>query len=356
VLSGKDFSSRHLQRVCERASPRRREGTRERGSDGLGHTPVQTTLTNVAFASTRQSLSTSLRALQTTPASTSTSVPPLVPGLPDAFAQLLTTFRHTVTGLSLAFKPPITVPAAIAQLDKLSDQLGRIISCVIAASAGEAWDLSSLVEEWRDGVLTIAGEVDKYLDALEDGGRTDAGPSDNPYLLHTGMVWDSIDKLDKELSRTEVQAVAKRWEGQKEVVKDAWNEFKEFLEDAGGKDGEAEAEGNEARLDLDDDDDEWGELERAMAGGEMTAEEKARAEAVRGITTFTADTTGQAPARTAPNPARDCTSLPVVTFTGDVIPAIAPGVFRVSRRFRHRHRVHVPRARRKGDRGRPVRP
>jgi hypothetical protein len=267
VLSGKDFSSRHLQRVCERASPRRREGTRERGSDGLGHTPVQTTLTNVAFASTRQSLSTSLRALQTTPASTSTSVPPLVPGLPDAFAQLLTTFRHTVTGLSLAFKPPITVPAAIAQLDKLSDQLGRIISCVIAASAGEAWDLSSLVEEWRDGVLTIAGEVDKYLDALEDGGRTDAGPSDNPYLLHTGMVWDSIDKLDKELSRTEVQAVAKRWEGQKEVVKDAWNEFKEFLEDAGGKDGEAEAEGNEARLDLDDDDDEWGELERAMAGG-----------------------------------------------------------------------------------------
>lgn len=320
----------------------------------LGRFPVQTTLTNVAFASTRQSLSTSIRALQTNPASTSTSVPPLVPGLPDAFAQLLTTFRHTVTGLSLAFKPPITVPAAIAQLDKLSDQLGRIISCVIAASAGEAWDLSSLVEEWRDGVLTIAGEVDKYLDALEEGARTDAGPADNPYLLHTGMVWDSIDKLDKDLSRTEVQAVAKRWEGQKEVVKDAWNEFKEFLEDAGGDDGDGE--GDEAGLDFGDDDDEWGELEKAMAGGEMTAEEKARAEAVRVTTRVSVDTTGQAPAGTAPNPARDCASLPVVAFTGDVIPAIASGVFRVSRRFRHRHRVHVPRARGEGDRGRPVRP
>jgi hypothetical protein len=149
------------------------------------------------------------------------------------------------------------------------------------------------------------------------------------------MVWDSIDKLDKDLSRTEVQAVAKRWEGQKEVVKDAWNEFKEFLEDAGGEDGEGESkgEGGEAGLDFGDDDDEWGELEKAMAGGEMTAEEKARAEAVRGTTRFTADTTGQAPARTAPDPARNCTSLPVVAFTWNIISAIAPGVFRVSWSF-----------------------
>ena len=58
----------------------------------------------------------------------------------------------------------------------------------------------------------------KYLDVLEtevrkevDGSST-AEPStlsNACYLKHTGMVWDSIDHLTKELSTTEVEAISK---------------------------------------------------------------------------------------------------------------------------------------------------
>lgn len=98
---------------------------------------------------------------------------------------------------------------------------------------------------------------------------------ENPYLAHTGMVWAAIDQM-KGPSRTENQAVIKRWEGQKEIVKDAWTEFKEFVEDQEG-DEEDEDDFDDGG---EDDDDEWGVLERGMTGGKMSAEEKSRAEAV----------------------------------------------------------------------------
>ena len=135
---------------------------------------------------------------------------------------------------------------------------------------------SVLVDEWREGAENIGSEIERLLGILKDHQRETSTVDENPYLAHTGLVWAAIDRM-KGLSRTENEAVIKRWEGQKEIVKDAWTEFKEFLEDQEGEDEDDEDDfGDEGE----DEDDEWGVLERGMAGGKMSAEEKSRAEAV----------------------------------------------------------------------------
>jgi hypothetical protein len=136
---------------------------------------------------------------------------------------------------------------------------------------------SVLVDEWREGAENIGSEIQRLLSVLKDHQHASSTADENLYLAHTGMVWAAIDRM-KGLSRTENQAVIKRWEGQKEIVKDAWTEFKEFLED---QEGDDEDEDDDFGDDGDgDEDDEWGVLEKGMAGGKMSAEEKSRAEAV----------------------------------------------------------------------------
>nr|XP_031857612.1 uncharacterized protein CI109_007007 [Kwoniella shandongensis]KAA5524684.1 hypothetical protein CI109_007007 [Kwoniella shandongensis] len=153
----------------------------------------------------------------------------LPPGLGDAFAQLLANLRQTVTSLSLVFKPPVTISAAIQQLEKVSDQ-------------GE------LANEWREGIRNIGTEVNNYLEVLA---------SEGDYLNATGRVWEAIDALASDLSKEESAAVSKRWRIQQSVVKDAWDEFKGILE---GQEDEG-----------------WDELDM---GESLTEEERSRSEAV----------------------------------------------------------------------------
>jgi hypothetical protein len=213
------------------------------------------------------------------------SVPALPDGLADILVALLQTVRHTTTSLALSFKPPITVPAAIQQLDKIANEYARMTSCVVGAAFHGTY--SVLVDEWREGVESIGNEINRLIAVLKEGTRGSSksaggsGMDENPYLAHTGMVWGAIDNL-RNMSRTENQAVIKKWEGQKEIVKDAWTEFKEFLEEQEEEDSEDEGEDVDSGLDGvdEDEDDEWGDLEKAMAGGKMNPEERSRAEAV----------------------------------------------------------------------------
>ena len=167
------------------------------------------------------------------------------------------------------------MPAAIQQLDKIADEFSRVTSCVVGAAFHGTY--SVLVDEWREGAENIGTEIERLLGILKDHQHETSTVDENPYLAHTGLVWAAIDRM-KSLSRTENEAVIKRWEGQKEIVKDAWTEFKEFLEDQeGDDDGDDDDDFGD---DGEDEDDEWGVLERGMTGGKMSAEEKSRAEAV----------------------------------------------------------------------------
>lgn len=222
----------------------------------------------------------------------SSTLPDLPSGLTDIFSTLLSSLKHTVTSLSLAFKPPVTHEAASQQLDKLADLFARITSCVFASGLDPRW--SVLAEEWTYGVQGLGGDLERLLVAFTESSSIDhvsssSSSTDNQYLSHTGMVWDAIDKLAG-FSTGENAAVVRKWDGQREVVNDAWAEFKDFLEDqAGEQEGSDDEQEGEDALGDDEDHDEWGELEKAMKGGNLSAEERRRAEAVCRMTMCISD-------------------------------------------------------------------
>jgi hypothetical protein len=207
-------------------------------------------------------------------------------GLSEAALNLLTSLRMTITTLALSFKPPLTAAGITKYLDKATHEVGRLVSCVVAAAAGNG--KSVLVEEWREGVQGVGGEVDRLIAVIEDGVRSglnqnqgETSAAESPYLAHTGIVWDAIDRLKARLPADELSAVTQRWEGQKEMVRDAWGEFKEMLEDAAedAEDEDEDMDEDDAGFEAMDDDDEWAELEKAM-NASMNATERKRAEAV----------------------------------------------------------------------------
>ncbi|WVO21576.1 uncharacterized protein IAS62_002885 [Cryptococcus decagattii] len=165
----------------------------------------------------------------------------------DAFAQLLVNFRQTVTSLGLAFKPPVTVSAATQQLEKVAEQLNQLISCVLITH-GE------MGREWKEGVLSIGAEVERHLDMLE---------AEDDYLQSTGKIWEAIDRMSRDLSRDEKSAIIRRWKIHQSIVKDAWDEFKEILEDSQNE----------------DDDGGWDEL--GLGDTSLSEEERSRTEAIK---------------------------------------------------------------------------
>ncbi|WVR08069.1 hypothetical protein IAU60_005115 [Kwoniella sp. DSM 27419] len=195
----------------------------------------------------RKSCTLSLRALS----STQNEPIPTPAGLGDAFSGLLVTLRQATTSLGLAFKAPVSVDAAIQQIDKVSDAIGKLISCVLLAQG-------ILAQEWREGIESIGSEMSRHLQTLQEGGD---------YLPSTGMVWTAIDRLAEGLSKDEMGAVRRRWARDQGVVKDAWDEFKEVLEGAGAADGDDEL------------DDGWDELD--LGGEELSEAERKRAEAAK---------------------------------------------------------------------------
>lgn len=146
----------------------------------------------------------------------------------------------------MAFKPPVTVSAATQQLEKITDQMGQLIGCGLITH-GE------MGKEWKEGILDIGAEVERHLDVLE---------AEGDYLQSTGKVWEAIDRMSRDLSRDEKSAIIRRWKIHQSIVKDAWDEFKEILEDSQNR----------------DDDGGWDEL--GLGGTSLSEEEKSRAEAV----------------------------------------------------------------------------
>lgn len=144
----------------------------------------------------------------------------------------------------------------------------------------------ALQEEWKDGVSDICAEVGRFLDVLYEaatspagspqavGGSSSSNENDHPYLHHTALVWDIIDKLVATLSVTEADAVIKRWKADTGVVRDAWSEFKESIE--GMRIGE-KGDGSEAG---EDGDSEGWDGEGLLDSDTMTEEESKRIEAV----------------------------------------------------------------------------
>ncbi|WWC92785.1 uncharacterized protein L201_007744 [Kwoniella dendrophila CBS 6074] len=200
----------------------------------------------------------------------STSSSALPPALGDVVGQLLNQLRQAITALGLSFNPPITIDAAIQQLEKISEYIGKLISCVLLASTTST---TLLAEEWKFGITRIIEELNKHIQILQNIEKDGEG---DQYLSSTGMVWESIDNLLNDLSKDEKMALKRIWKSHQSTVKDAWEEFKEILErkteeNGNEKDGEQNNDG-----DLDN---EWDELD--LGGEELSEEERMRAEAAK---------------------------------------------------------------------------
>nr|XP_019000947.1 uncharacterized protein I203_06590 [Kwoniella mangroviensis CBS 8507]OCF64408.1 hypothetical protein I203_06590 [Kwoniella mangroviensis CBS 8507] len=212
-----------------------------------------------ALKECQKTVLTSLKALTTSSSFSSTSSSDIPPALGDVVGQLLAQLRQSITALGLSFNPPITVDAAIQQLGKISEYIGKLISCVLLACTPST---ELLAEEWKGGLISVVEETNKHIQVLDGNGD---------YLSSTGIVWESIDNLLNDLSKDESSALKRRWKAHQSTVKDAWQEFKELLESTSDVDG---------RHDEDEDgEDGWDELD--LGGEALSEEEKKRAEGAK---------------------------------------------------------------------------
>ena len=160
-----------------------------------------------------------------------TSFPPLI-------CQALTRLKQSTTGVALSFKPPLTESAAIGQLQSIDEQFCALASCVTMQPPG--YEHSLLIKEWRHGICEVRDMLLQLLDALNNDL---AGPpekrasgsrmGDRPYLAYTGMVWEAIDEMIRDLSTSENEAAIRAWKVDDELVKDAWRIYKEAVIDKG---------------------------------------------------------------------------------------------------------------------------
>ncbi|WWC95811.1 hypothetical protein V866_002677 [Kwoniella sp. B9012] len=210
-----------------------------------------------ALKECQKTVLTSLKALTSSSSSSSTSSSDIPPALGDVVGQLLAQLRQSITALGLSFNPPITIDAAIQQLGKISEYIGKLISCVLLATTPST---ELLAEEWKGGLISVVEETNKHIRVLEENGD---------YLSSTGIVWESIDNLLNDLSKDESSALKRRWKVHQSTVKDAWQEFKELLESTSDDD----ERGNE------DGEDGWDELD--LGGEALSEEERKRAEVAK---------------------------------------------------------------------------
>jgi hypothetical protein len=161
--------------------------------------------------------------------SSPSTTPQLLPSdLYDAVIALLQHLRQSTTALSLSFKPPVSQEAAIFQLDKISDLISKLTSSALALQLSSQQG-SIVAREWHDGIQHIVAAMQQLLEALAD-----LASYENGYLAKTGVVWDAIDALLQNAPRDEGSAVVKAWSQDRELMKDAWEEFKELLVPAVG--------------------------------------------------------------------------------------------------------------------------
>jgi hypothetical protein len=197
-------------------------------------------------------------------------------GLYDSLIAVLKHLRQDVTALSLAFSgKSITIDAALAQIQKVSDHAARLAACVIALPSE-----GCQIQEWRQDVVEVTERLDNYCKALIahcDNPQPEPSASSStqtpaPYLVQTSSVWASIDQMLRSSSADESSAIKRSWKQDRECMEDAMGEFKDLLE-------EDEGVGEEETFNQDN---EWAELERELnGGGDLDEAEMQRVKKVR---------------------------------------------------------------------------
>jgi hypothetical protein len=183
-------------------------------------TKMPSTITAPSLAASVSTVTSLITHCRRSPPSTATEA------IADPLELLHTTAtlaKAHVTRLSVALRPPITEDAAV----KFVTEFGATIVpslAVGAASFDGAVHGKALKVETQRAVEALLAAIAEYMEGVQDGGDR---------LMNTGVVWSAADRVIglKDLGLCGVVEVAVRECA--EMVEDARNELKEWVEDSG---------------------------------------------------------------------------------------------------------------------------
>lgn len=186
---------------------------------------------------------TALEILRRVPDSTASTPASFSSLRTDLLALLRLIYSHS-TRLSLSLKPPPTIPAAIKVLGDLDADLSRLVACASCVS-----EKDSGVALRKEVVWCVQEVVEAAQGLVECFGAGNLDAEDKTYLMKTGALHASIDRIGKDLSVDNRAAVVKLWKSNDASLQDALEECKEMTS---GNDGDEEEE--------EDEDDGWDEI------------------------------------------------------------------------------------------------
>jgi hypothetical protein len=178
-----------------------------------------------------------------------------------------------ITKLAICLKPASpTYSACLSPLQELSKHVIALATCASLFDADAHG--STLVVEVCATAQEVIERTRALLTALIATIVTPAAAPDNEqeYLTRTGSVHELIEQArgPNGISKSNIEAVRKKWAADSGVLKDAFAEFEEMLEDSNGDNNDQPE---------DDIDDGWGEL--GLKNDVMTGDELSRAKSVR---------------------------------------------------------------------------
>ncbi|KAF9350445.1 hypothetical protein BGX26_011380 [Mortierella sp. AD094] len=209
---------------------------------------------------------------------------------------------NDVTKATLACKPPAETKTVIGMVDALGEtcfRLAGFIDSIPVKVAGQTYkrEIQTLA---NDIFLATAGLLNEFLDVKVEklaqiqqqnlvingpvsglsnssnnnnaggssGSSTEAAGKEDGYLVKTGIVWESCEIFEK-ASRSNRQAVAKKWGDMMSTLEDAIAEVQEMIDSNDDKkDSNDESDDDEDDGSGSDSDDSWNDDEK------MTEEEK----------------------------------------------------------------------------------
>lgn len=191
----------------------------------------------------------------------------ILPKLLKDYASLLSLIYHSATKLALALKPTSpTFGAALTPLKDLTAHVDALASC--ACSVLPARDGRALMRELRWKAEEVVGAVQALLGVFV--ACADSPVAGETYLVKTGTVHETVDRA-RGVSRSNREAVRKRWEADIGGLDDCAKEVLEMIEDKEGDD---------------DDDGGWTDLDSGLPPSESvkpTATEMTRLKMVSSL-------------------------------------------------------------------------
>ncbi|KAF9947306.1 hypothetical protein BGZ72_010656 [Mortierella alpina] len=191
-------------------------------------------------------------------------------------------FSNDITKVSLACKPPADPKTVIGMMDALAEtsfRLAGFVESIPVNVAGQTYKREVQLLA-NDIFLATAGLLNEFLDekvekvveiqkeganfkrtiaGLNGSAESDGASAKDAYLAKTGIVWEACQIFER-ASRTNREAVAKKWGDMMLTMEDAISEVQEMIDSNDDKkDGEDEDDNDSDDDDGNDSDDSWNE-------------------------------------------------------------------------------------------------